>query len=474
MSQKKTLIIDLDDTLLKTDTLFELVLARFKKNPLFLFIVFFKLLSGRSQLKDYLSRHAVINVSHLPRNKKVFDLAHDYKKDGYEIILITGSNQIIADKVKDAFAFIDKCYGSTKYVNLVGAAKARFIDQELKLEEFSYVGDSSKDIHIWDMANEVIFAGSSKVRLKRKIDKRYANVIFLDENIGFEPAFRLLRTHQWVKNFLIFIPSVLAGTIFLDLNLVNLGLGFIAFSLIASATYILNDLIDLESDRTHVSKRFRPLAEGSVSIKNSIFMLTILSVTGVLISISLPQNFVIFLGLYVAITIAYSFLFKKMVLLDCIILSILYLMRLCIGASLTGDILTFWLMNFSFFFFLSLAFLKRFIEIAAIPETGLKISGRAYQKNDKNFIMGLGQSSGLVSMLVFSLYLYDKNIIQLQTDLFLTWAMIPLLVYWMTRIWFLANRDMVHDDPVVFAIKDRLSSLILFSCFLLFLFSGYF
>ena len=148
-------------------------------------------------------------------------------------------------------------------------------------------------------------------------------------------------------------------------------------------------------------------------------------------------------------------------------------MRLVIGASLTGDILTFWLMNFSFFFFLSLAFLKRYIEIAAIPDTGLEISGRAYQKDDKNFIMGLGQSSGLVSMLVFSLYLYDKNIIQFQTDLFLTWAMIPLLVYWMIRIWFLAGRGMVNDDPVVFAIKDKPSSLILFLCFLLFLFSSY-
>jgi len=474
MSEKKTLIIDLDDTLLKTDTLFELVLASFKKNPLSLLTIFIKLLRGKAILKEFLSRHAEINIKQLPRNNKVFDLAHEYKNNGYEIILITGSNQIIADKVRDAFNFIDKCFGSTRHLNLVGSAKAKFIEQELKLEEFAYVGDSFKDIHIWDKASEVIYAASpSKTRLKRKINKRYPNIKFLDENIGFEPAFRLLRTHQWVKNFLIFIPSVLAGTIFLKINLLNLGLGFIAFSLIASATYILNDLVDLESDRAHVSKRYRPLAEGSVSIKNGILMLLFLTVLGTLITILLPQSFSIFLIIYVVITVAYSLLFKKLVLLDCIILSILYLIRLIIGASLTGDILTFWLMNFSFFFFLSLAFLKRYIEIAAIPDSGLEINGRGYGKDDKNFVMGLGLSSGLVSMLVFSLYLYDKNIVQFQTDLFVTWAMIPLLVYWMTRIWFLAGRGMVNDDPVVFAIRDKPSSLILFLCFLLFLLSRY-
>ena len=304
------------------------------------------------------------------------------------------------------------------------------------------------------------------------IRDRYPNNITIEVKDSNFYIFRLIRLHQWVKNFLIFLPSVLAGTILEINNIIDLFLGFLAFSFLASATYILNDLIDLNSDRNHDTKKFRPLAAGDVSIPNGICYLLIFFVLAVLLSLNLPNTFNMFLFTYLIITLGYSFFLKKKIIVDCIALSILYLIRLFIGSAFSGDIITFWLLSFSFFFFVSLAFLKRYVELTKLPESLSSIGGRAYQKSDKDFILGFGQSTGFISILVFSLYLYDKNIIEYQNDYFFSWLIIPLLIYWISRVWFLAGRRLVNDDPVIFAIKDKMSIIILLICFVLFFFSG--
>lgn len=468
----KTLIVDLDNSFLKIDTLFEIIIANIKEDFLSFIKIFYFLFKGKAQLKDYLSKSTKFEIANLPINEEVVNHIKNCKKKGYQVILVTGSNQIIADKVNKHFDFFDKCYGSSQNINLVGKEKAKFIKETLELDNFAYIGDSKKDFFVWDDAQEVIYVDNNNKKLQKVIQTKYPhNITIYGKDSNFN-IFRLIRLHQWVKNFLIFLPSVLAGTILELNNIVDLFTGFLAFSLLASATYILNDLIDLNSDRNHDTKKFRPLAAGDVSIPKSICCLMIFLVLAILLSLNLPNTSNIFLFTYLIITLGYSFFLKKRIILDCIALSILYLIRLLIGSEITGDTITFWFMSFSFFFFLSLAFLKRYIESMKLPESSSSIGGRAYQKSDKDLILGFGQSSGFISILVFSLYLYDKNIIQYQNDYFFSWLIIPLLIYWISRIWMLAGRRMVDDDPVIFAIKDKMSFMILLICFVLFFLSG--
>ncbi len=468
----KTLIVDLDNSLIKSDTLFEIILAKLKQNIISFINIFLYLFKGKAQLKQFLSSTTNFDIKNIPTNQKVIDLIKDYKKDGYQIILVTGSNQIIADKVHNNFDFFDKCYGSTNDCNLVGKEKYKFIKDVLKIDEFAYVGDSKKDLFIWDHAKEVIFVENNNKHLKKQIKDKYSRSTIIENQKKSFNFFRLIRLHQWTKNLLIFLPSILAGTILVTENIMNLFLGFIAFSLLASATYILNDLIDLDSDRMHKSKKFRSIASGEISIPLSLLYFVGLLLIASTLSLMLPKSFSLYLFFYLILTLSYSFFLKKKILIDCIVLSILYLVRILIGSAITGDGITFWFMSFSFFFFLSLAFLKRYIELLNLEETNSAIGGRAYLKNDQNLILSFGQSSGLISILVFSLYLYEKNAIEFQNDYLISWLIIPLLIYWITRIWFLAGRGLVNHDPVVFAISDRVSFIVLFSCFLVFTYSG--
>lgn len=267
---------------------------------------------------------------------------------------------------------------------------------------------------------------------------------------------RQARVYQWVKNLLLFIPLALAHRISDTQALIMCALGFVAFSCAASAVYIVNDIIDIEHDRTHPRKKGRPLASGQLSIRGALLMVVLLLIVSAYISVALmPTSFLMWLGLYALITTAYSFFLKRMVLVDVITLAGLYSLRMAAGGAAADVQVSTWLLGFSLFLFMSLAFLKRYTELLdTIERDGRTVSGRGYHAGDADFVLVAGASLGFVAVLVFTLYVNGPQVQSLYTRPYMMWLIAPCLVYWLSHLWLTAHRGGMHDDPIVFAARD--------------------
>lgn len=268
-----------------------------------------------------------------------------------------------------------------------------------------------------------------------------------------------MRVYQWVKNLLLFLPVALAHRL-TDLHALSMCLlGFISFSFMASSVYILNDILDIEHDRTHPRKRHRPLAAGHMTMRTAwILLVTLFSVSTYISIVHLPIQFGMWLALYVVVTSAYSFALKRMVLIDVIVLAGLYSLRMAAGGALASVVVSTWLLGFSLFLFMSLAFLKRYTELKdTIDQEGCVVSGRGYHTGDAEFILVAGSSLGLVSVLVFTLYVTGPQVQALYTHPYLMWLIAPCIVYWISHLWLVAHRGGMHDDPIVFAARDPIS-----------------
>jgi 4-hydroxybenzoate polyprenyltransferase len=274
--------------------------------------------------------------------------------------------------------------------------------------------------------------------------------------------FRALRPQQWVKNVLIFVPLILSHRIRDSHSLLLALFAFADFSLCASAVYLLNDLLDLEADRLHPTKKNRPIAAGKVSIPTALIAALILLVASLgLAFFSANRHLVQLLALYFLISSAYSFFLKRVAMLDVVTLAGLYTLRIFFGAVATGITISTWLLAFSVFFFMSLAMVKRFSALARLPaDNPGPLSGRAYTRSDMPMIASLGSASGFVSVLVMALYINSQDVLALYARPQLLWLMCPLLLYWVSRLWLLAHRGDLNEDPIVFAVYDEISYLI--------------
>lgn len=275
------------------------------------------------------------------------------------------------------------------------------------------------------------------------------------------PSFVMaLRPHQWVKNLLILLPLVLAHQV---TNFPKLAAGILAFwsaSFCASSVYILNDLMDLESDRRHPTKRLRPLAAGTLSISAGLILAAAMLLGAFAIALVLPWKFQALLAIYFVLSTAYSLWLKRRLLVDVMALAALYTFRIIAGAEAVNVPLTMWLLAFSMFFFLSLAFVKRYSELIQVEDAGgEKISGRGYRVSDLRIIESVGPASGYLSVLVFCNYLDSQLVRILYPRPHVLWLVAPLLLYWITRVWFVARRRLMHDDPIIYAIRDPVSQL---------------
>lgn len=269
---------------------------------------------------------------------------------------------------------------------------------------------------------------------------------------------RAIRVHQWVKNLLVFIPLLMAHRVQESALLGKACAAFFAFSLCASAVYLINDLADVESDRLHRTKKNRPFASGALSVKVAYVLIPALLGAAALISSVMPRAFVVTLGSYFALTLAYSLRLKRLLVVDIMTLAILYATRVLAGGCAVSIAVSPWLLVFSMFFFLSLACVKRFSELRAIKLANQSESvGRGYRAVDLESIAQCGASSGYLSVLVLALYVSSKEVTVLYSYPQLIWFICPLLLYWITRVWILAHRGVVHDDPIVFAITDPAS-----------------
>ena len=455
------LVVDLDGTLIKSDMLHESLWSSFNTNGFAALKALTALRHGKSALKKALYNTSDVDVTTLPFNKATINYIKKHREKGGYTALITGADHNFAEKITDHLELFDEAYGSNISKNLSGETKRDFILSKFGKNSFSYIGNAKVDLAIWQEANKIITVNASKhVRQKaEKIGKPIEHI--LSRNQSFFNYFRAIRVYQWLKNLLIFLPILAAHQINSE-TVINSVLGFFSFSLIASGVYILNDLLDLKSDRAHPRKRLRPFAAGDMPIANALFLFPALLVFGVVIGVSQGLGFLLVLLFYFSLTTLYSLKLKSILILDIFSLSGLYSLRVVAG-GLTGSVdLSFWLIVFSTFFFLSLAAVKRQAELVDTIHRGLdQLAGRGYQPLDLPIINIISLGSGFAAAQVLALYINSETVHDLYNYPEFLWGVCCVLLYWVTRMVLITNRGLMTDDPIFFTIRDSVSQICL-------------
>ena len=452
------LCVDLDGTLIQTDTLFESMLLSIKISPFILFFIPFWLLKGRAYLKKRIGLISIPNAKLLPYNTDVLDFIKEEKNKGRKIILASATYKPIAEKVANHLNIFDEVIATDGNKNLRSDNKRQLLVDKYGENGFDYIGDSKADLAVWKSANNAIIVNSKK-SFQKKVGN--SSKIFQTEKNKLTDIIKEIRVYQWVKNILIFLPFLMAHQVSFD-KVTSSILAFLSFSFAASFVYLLNDLLDLEADRSHPRKKYRPIASGKMSIHLAIFLTPVLLIISFAIALLfLPMSYFYVLLIYLILTTSYSFKLKKIILLDVIILACLYTIRLIAGAYAVNVEVSPWLLGFSIFMFLSLAIMKRFTELkVVINENGNKTKGRGYHIDDIPFLGTLGLVSGFLSILVLSLYVNSQKVLELYHQPELLWLIILTVLYWLIRIWHFAYRGKMHDDPIVFTAKDMTSYII--------------
>jgi len=460
-SSRPPLVLDLDGTLVRTDILFETFVAYVRRNPLRLFKVAGWLLKGRAVLKQRLAAVTDLDVESLPVTEDLVSYAAREAALGRQVHLATATDIGIAQRVRDRFPFISRVFASDGETNLKARAKADALSNAFP-DGFAYAGDSRADLPVWQAASETIVVNPTPPVLKAAGAIREPAHVFEKPRTGLRFVAKVLRLHQWAKNGLVFAPLMLGGLLF-DLQAWTMAAaGFLALSLLASATYLLNDLFDLSDDRRHWSKRARPLASGRLKIAHALMLVPFGMGAAYAIGAWIGPVAIVFLTAYLALTLAYSFSLKKIELLDAAVLATLFTLRLGFGVALAGVMLSPWLLVFSMFLFLSLSFAKRYVEVMRMEERGrTQAAGRGYKAGDGPMVAMIGAASGLASVQVMVMYVMNEAYSAgAYAQPLMLWAVPPVLFLWIARIWLLAQRGELDDDPVAFAVKDGPSLLL--------------
>ncbi len=453
------LCVDLDGTLLRTDVLWESVIALARHKPWLLALLPLWLVRGKAQLKRKLASHVALNPATLPYRTDVLDMLRAEHASGRELILTTATDAGPAEAIAAHLGIFSSVCASDGVTNLSGQRKLRAILLRVGNGGFDYIGDASVDLPIWRAANGAILVNPSKRVLSAAERDARVSAIMRGQPTLLPALLRSLRPHQWVKNSLLFVPLLLSHRIVNFGTLQQAMIAFAAFCLAASSVYITNDLLDLEADREHPRKRNRPFASGALPISAGVMMVPLLLAGAFALSLLLlPRVFTIGLGAYVALSTTYSLYIKQQVLLDVFVLAGLYTLRVLAGGLATGITISPWLAAFSMFFFTSLAFLKRYSELLLLREHSQnQFHRRDYAASDMDLLRSVGSASGFVSVLVLALYINSAEVLELYGRPEVLWLVVPLFLYWVSRLWLFGHRGKVQDDPIVFAIKDPAS-----------------
>ncbi|MEQ1609824.1 MAG: UbiA family prenyltransferase [Hyphomonadaceae bacterium] len=453
------LAVDLDGTLLLTDTLFESLAEHLRHRPLWALWQLLQLPFAIAKVKERLTKNVELDVDTLPVNQDVLAYCERAKASGREVWLVSAADQKMVDRVAARFGIFDRAIGSDGQTNNKGSAKARLLAREAP-GGFEYVGDSPADYKVWKSAARSSHVGKGEAR-RRSIEKMGVPVAHSFElpKAGFRVWLKALRIHQWAKNALIFFPAILAMRIVEPEILLKLVFALPLLGLMTSGTYILNDLLDLQAERTHRSKFKRPFASGRIKLWHGFVAAPALILVGLVGGFIISPGFALTQLLYLAVTLSYSLVLKRAALADTMALSFLYTLRLIMGAVLASVALTQWLLVFSMFLFVSLSLAKRHVEVLAKAQSGGRfVANRGYRAEDVVLTLGLGLATATAAPLILVLYIIESawpsGLYQLPEAL---WAAPVLLSLWLMRVWLLANRGELHDDPVVFAMKDRQS-----------------
>ncbi len=463
LETREILVADLDGTLLRSDMLYESFWSAFGRDWRSPFLSVAALSRGRASLKRHLAKTALIEVSTLPYDWQVISYIEEWRSAGGRTALVTASDQALAQVVADHLGVFDEVHGSDGSLNLKGERKGSFLEERFGTQGFAYMGDASADLPVWQRAAKAITV-NAPVALRREAEHVCENVEHLaTRTLSIRPYIKTMRPHQWVKNILVFLPMLAAHQFEWATLLLSL-LAFISFSLVASSVYVLNDLLDLSADRAHPRKKNRPFASGSIPIAHGTWMAAELILLGAVFAVLIGWDFFLVMAGYYLLTIAYSLHLKRQIVIDICVLAGLYTMRIVAGAAATGIPLSVWLLAFSIFFFLSLAAVKRQAELVDSAERGnLNTTGRGYHVDDLPIISMIAISAGYVSVLVMALYVNSPAVVELYANPQALWGVCAVLLYWITRTVMVAHRGHMHDDPVVYAAKDRISQI----CFLI-------
>ena len=460
------LVVDLDHSLLNTDILYETFWDSIKRNWLIFFKIFLLQKFSRQRLKSFLVENTSIDVKNLPYNQKLINFIKEWKlrnKNG-EVVMATGSNYTIASKISSHLKLFDYVFGSDSKTNLSGKNKLSLINEKFIGRKFDYIGDSISDIIIWEESSKAILVNPKRKILKKLNDRQIDYEIISKRNFSFLAYIKLIRSYQWLKNLLIFLPVLAAHQLDSDLFLKSL-IALVSFSLVSSSIYILNDLIDLESDRLHPRKSKRQLASGTIKLITAQKLFIIMLLMGFLISGLLNNLFFYALIIYFISTVIYSLFLKKYYIFDVCLLAWLYTLRIIAGAAATSIPISEWLLIFSIFIFFSLACIKRYAEIIdnKANKSFDNISGRGYQSQDASIVSQMSICSGYLSVLVLALYTTSDPVSYLYSNPNFLIGVCLILFFWINRVIMITHRGNMNDDPIIFALKDKLSYL----CFIL-------
>lgn len=452
------LCIDLDGSLIRSDLLLESLVLLIKRNPLYVFLIPVWLFGGKAALKAQVAARVTLNPAALPYDQEFLAWLKSERNSGRSLWLCTGANERLAASVASHVGLFDGVLASSNSLNLTGNAKATQLVGRFGARGFDYCGNERTDLAIWRHAHAAIVVRGNS-RLERDAARlTQIGHAFPPRSGRWRAAIRALRPHQWAKNALIVVPLFAAHKAGDTSSLTAALLALMAFCLCASSVYLLNDLLDLEADRSHQRKSKRPFAAGDISLLLGLLLAPCLLVAAVTIAAFLPAKFWLVLGAYYALTCAYSFGLKSLVMVDALTLAGLYTLRIIGGAAAVAVPLSFWLLIFSVFLFLSLAFVKRFAELDALRrQQRLQAAGRGYHVEDLSILQSLGTAAGYLSVLVLALYINSPEIESLYSRPKVIWTLCVLMLYWISRVWMIAQRGQMHDDPVVFALKDRQS-----------------
>lgn len=453
------LAVDLDGTLIRSDSFVESVLALLRSNPLAIFQLLVWLFAGRAAAKQHVAAAVSLDPAELPYDPEVLAYVRSEHAQGRYTVLATGSDQGIAQPVADYLGCFDEVLASDGSSNRTGASKQTLLLERHGQRGYDYIGNSRVDLPVWESAQRVLIASGSKAFVRRVERVLPVDRVFAQPSAGLMVWVRQIRVYQWLKNLLIFVPLLVGHSYDRSGSVTAAVVAFFSFSLCSSSVYLLNDLLDLPFDRHHPRKSRRPLASGQVSIITSLLLVPVLLLGSLLLALQLPGDFLLTLVFYFLVTVAYSTVLKRVAVVDVMVLAGLYTLRVIAGGMAVGIMLSFWLLAFSLFIFLSLALMKRYTEVRDLERGLADGAGRGYSAGDSATLAVLGGAAGYSAVLVLALYINSDVVQGFYTTLYALWMICPVILYWISHMWFAAHRAQMDDDPIVFAIRDPVSLL---------------
>jgi 4-hydroxybenzoate polyprenyltransferase/phosphoserine phosphatase len=457
VATKVPLVVDLDGTLLRSDSLIESTMVLARERPLELLALPLWLAHGRERLKQRVAQAALPDVETLPYRTELVRYLEEEKRSGRTLVLATDANERLAREIAARIGVFDAVIASDGLTNLRGRRKAERLIETFGERGFDYVGNGRRDLPVWRAARVAIVVSASRWLARRIARTTPVEQVFAPPRARASTYLQPLRPLHWIKNTLVFVPLATAYPAVAPALVRSAFLAFVAFSLCASSVYLLNDLLDLSADRRHPHKKHRKLASGAMPLAHALVLIAALLVGALWIGVQLPRHFLLVLASYLFVMTTYSLGLKNVPVVDVLMLAGGYALRVFAGAVAVNLRASPWLLATCVSLFLSLALIKRYAELELMGALSSTSRARGYQSHDKPLILVQGIASGYLSVALFAVYTNSEFGASTHPQHALFWIVCALLLCWLNVMWLAAMRGRMHHDPVVFAVTDRAS-----------------